>query len=157
MHKKIIRKPPLSKSPVVTRSQDQEYTSIVQPLKNQTTFPTTHILEHVNRIPEIIFVSPTRGHLTLEILRKKSQEITARIEQNCHVPNPPTGEEGMTEHNNQGQTSPMSIYIILNAYRNAVKSQNDKNMSNNHIYPVIIIHVQMPKLLKYTSEANTRQ
>ena len=53
--------------------------------------------------------------------------------------------------------APMSIYIILNAHRNAVKSQNDKNMSNNQIYPVILMHVQMPKLLKYTMEENTRQ
>ena len=53
----------------------------MQPVKNQTTVPTTLVLKPVNRRPEIIFVSPTRGTLTLDKLTKSTQDITARVEQ----------------------------------------------------------------------------
>ena len=41
--------PPPLRSSVVTRSHMQGSTSTVQPIENQMTIPTTHVLEEVNR------------------------------------------------------------------------------------------------------------
>ena len=79
MPKQNNSKPPPARSPVVTRIQTQASTSTIQPVENQTTVPATPITKQENRRPEIIFVSPTKGPLTLEQLRKSTQDITARV------------------------------------------------------------------------------
>ena len=83
--KQSTRKPPPPRSSFVTRIKTKASTSVVQPPENQTIVPANPVLEQVNRIHEIIFVSPTRGPLTLEQLRKNNQEITSKVEQRDKV------------------------------------------------------------------------
>ena len=54
-------------------------------MENQTTVPATPITKQENRRPEIIFVSQTKGPLTLEKLSKSTKYITARLEQSIET------------------------------------------------------------------------
>ena len=67
-------------SQIITRNHIQDSMSTTQHVESHTTIHVTPILEKVIRRPEFIFVSPTRVTLTLEHLRKNTQEITSRVE-----------------------------------------------------------------------------
>ena len=73
-------KPPTPRSPIIIRIQVQDSTSTTCTVEGIITIPLASSTEPAAPQPQILFVSPKRGTITLEKLRKTTQDITAKFE-----------------------------------------------------------------------------
>ena len=80
MSRPNTNKPPTPISPIITRIHVQSSTSTTHSVEVTIIVLLTSSSEPAATQPQVIFVSPTRGTLTLEQLRKSTQDTTSKFE-----------------------------------------------------------------------------
>ena len=79
MPKHNTEKPPLAREPIVTHNHTQASSSVEQLVQYSDTIPVTHGIEKRISGGRYIFVSPTRGAITVKQLLKGNFDSIARL------------------------------------------------------------------------------